>query len=199
MHKIKAKIVVAVLLFGLISFSQAQTSKHSKTKSSHSKKSSHRRIVAKEHSDDYMDGTASFYARKFAGRKTTSGKRLDMSAFTAAHPTLPMGTKLKVTNLSNDKVVYVEVNDRMPSASGHVLDLTTAGAKQIGINGIGKVHLDVIDNGIFQNVASGEISKALISANPLLSESQAISIANQYTVSKNNDESNSQTDKDSNN
>ncbi len=198
MHRVKAKIFI-ILLFCLVAVVQAQTSRHNKSKSNHSKKVGHRRIVAKEHSDDYMDGTASFYAHKFAGRKTTSGRRLDMSAFTAAHPTLPMGTKLKVTNLSNDKVVYVEVNDRMPSASGHVLDLTTAGARQIGINGIGKVHLEVIDNGIFQNVASGEISKALISANPLLSESQAISIANQYTVSRNSDESNNQTAKDSTN
>ncbi len=198
MHRVKAKIFI-ILLFCLVAVAQAQTSRHNKSKSNHSKKAVHRRIVAKEHSDDYMDGTASFYARKFAGRKTTSGRRLDMSAFTAAHPTLPMGTKLKVTNLSNDKVVYVEVNDRMPSASGHVLDLTTAGARQIGINGIGKVHLEVIDNGIFQNVANGEISKALISANPLLSESQAISIANQYTVSRNSDESNNQTAKDSTN
>lgn len=198
MHRVKAKIFI-ILLFCLVAVAQAQTNRHNKSKSNHSKKAGHRRIVAKEHSDDYMDGTASFYARKFAGRKTTSGRRLDMSAFTAAHPTLPMGTKLKVTNLSNDKVVYVEVNDRMPSASGHVLDLTTAGARQIGINGIGKVHLEVIDNGIFQNVANGEISKALISANPLLSESQAISIANQYTVSRNSDESNNQTAKDSTN
>jgi rare lipoprotein A len=110
-----------------------------------------------------------------------------------------MGTKLKVTNLSNNKIVYVEVNDRMPRASGHVIDLTTAGAKQIGINGLGHVHLDVIENGVFNNVMNGEISKVLISANPLLSESQALSIANQYTVATSNTESNSQTTKDATN
>jgi len=197
-QRMTTKIIIGVLLIGGMQVSQAQTTKHhSNSASKH--KLSQKRIITKTHSDDYMDGTASYYARKFAGRKTTSGRRLDMDGFTAAHPTLPMGTKLKVTNLRNNKIVYVEVNDRMPKASGHVIDLTTAGAQQIGINGLGHVHLDVVENGVFDNVMNGEISKVLISANPLLSESQALSIANQYTVATSNTESNSQTTKDATN
>mgnify|MGYP003441870625 FL=1 len=198
MQRITTKIIIGVLLIGGMQISQAQTTKHhSNSASKH--KVQQKRIITKAHSDDYMDGTASYYARKFAGHKTTSGHHLDMDGFTAAHPTLPMGTKLKVTNLRNNKIVYVEVNDRMPKSSGHVIDLTTAGAKQIGINGLGQVHLDVIENGVFNNVMNGEISKVLISANPLLSESQALSIANQYTVATSNTESNSQTTKDATN
>ena len=198
MQRITTKIIIGVLLISWMQISQAKTTKHhSNSTSKH--KVSKKRIVTKAHSDDYMDGTASYYAKKFAGRKTTSGRRLDMDEFTAAHPTLPMGTKLKVTNLRNNKIVYVEVNDRMPKASGHVIDLTMAGVKQIGINGLGQVHLDVIENSVFDNVINGEISKVLISANPLLSESQALSIANQYTVATSNTESNSQTTKDATN
>ena len=68
-------------------------------------------------------GMISFYGRKFHGRKTASGARFDKHALTAAHRTLPFGTRLKVTNLSNGKSVIVTVNDRGPFAHGRILDL----------------------------------------------------------------------------
>lgn len=119
-------------------------------KSKHSKKG--RGHSAKRHNADYTDGIASYYAPKFKGRKTTSGVRFNPSKFTGAHPTFAMGTEIIVTNLSNGKVVYVVVNDRMPKKSGHVIDLTTAAAKQIGIygHGLGHVKLAKVDHEEFE-------------------------------------------------
>ncbi len=67
---------------------------------------------------------ASYYAEKFHGRKTASGKIFDMYKLTAAHKTLPFGTKMKVTNESNGKSVIVEITDRGPFVRGRELDLS---------------------------------------------------------------------------
>lgn len=82
-------------------------------------------------------GEASWYGHPFHGRKTASGARFNMHAMTAAHKTLPFGTKLEVTNVANDKSVTVEVNDRGPFIRGRILDLSYAAAKTIGILGPG--------------------------------------------------------------
>lgn len=76
-------------------------------------------------------GTASWYGRKFHGRKTANGEIYNMHALTAAHRTLPMNTWLLVTNLTNNKTVTVRINDRGPFARGRILDLSYAAAKQI--------------------------------------------------------------------
>lgn len=67
---------------------------------------------------------ASYYADKFTGRKTASGKRFDNNKFTAAHRKLPFGTKVKVTNLANNKWVIVEITDRGPFTKGRDIDLS---------------------------------------------------------------------------
>src|SRR5262245_26800813 len=69
-------------------------------------------------------GMASYYARKFEGRKTASGERYRGAEMTAAHKTLPFGTKIRVTNLSNGKSVEVVVNDRGPHKKGRIVDLS---------------------------------------------------------------------------
>lgn len=84
-------------------------------------------------------GIISFYADKFHGRKTASGEIFDKGAMTAAHRTLPFGTRLKVTNLSNGKSVVVTVNDRGPFAHSRILDLSPAAAREIGMIGKGTV------------------------------------------------------------
>lgn len=76
-------------------------------------------------------GTASYYANKFDGRKTSSGGVFRQDSLTAAHKNLPFGTMLKVTNLSNDSVVYVKINDRLPQSSKRMIDLSLAAAKQL--------------------------------------------------------------------
>jgi len=67
---------------------------------------------------------ASYYADKFHGRRTASGKKYDKNGLTAAHKTLPFGTKVKVTNLTNGKVVVVEITDRGPFVKGREIDLS---------------------------------------------------------------------------
>lgn len=76
-------------------------------------------------------GIASFYHDKFHGRKTANQEIFDQSKFTAAHKTLPFGTKLLVKNLSNDKEVIVIINDRGPFVKNRVLDLSRAAAEEL--------------------------------------------------------------------
>ena len=75
--------------------------------------------------------TASFYAKKFEGRRCASGELFRHNKLTAAHKTLPFGTWVKVTNLSNDSVVIVKINDRLPARSKRGIDLTLSAAKQL--------------------------------------------------------------------
>ncbi len=88
-------------------------------------------------------GLASFYGRKFHGRRTASGERFDMHALTAAHRDLPFGTKLRVRNLRNGKEVVVRVNDRGPFKKGRIIDVSRAAAEALGMlgRGIEKVEL----------------------------------------------------------
>lgn len=78
-------------------------------------------------------GIASWYGRKFHGRKTSNGERYNMYGMTAAHKTLPMNTWVRVHNLENNKKIVVRINDRGPFVHGRIIDLTYTGAKQIGI------------------------------------------------------------------
>lgn len=78
-------------------------------------------------------GIASWYGRKFHGRKTSNGERYDMYGMTAAHKTLPMNTWVRVHNLENNKKIVVRINDRGPFVHGRIIDLTYTGAKRIGI------------------------------------------------------------------
>ena len=76
-------------------------------------------------------GMASYYADKYQGRPTASGERFNMNDLTAAHKTLPFGTRVRVTNLENGKSVVVRINDRGPFVKGRVIDLSLAAAKKL--------------------------------------------------------------------
>lgn len=91
-------------------------------------------------------GTASFYGHSLRGARTASGERFNPDDLTAAHPSLPFGTKLRVTNALTGDSVMVRVNDRGPFHSNRVIDLSEAAAKEIGIArmGSGKVELAVL-------------------------------------------------------
>lgn len=78
-------------------------------------------------------GTASYYGRRFHGRRTANGERFDMNALTAAHRTLPFGSIVRVTNPANGRSVTVRINDRGPFISGRVIDLSRAAARRIGM------------------------------------------------------------------
>ncbi|EQB17766.1 septal ring lytic transglycosylase RlpA family protein [Novosphingobium lindaniclasticum] len=94
-------------------------------------------------------GTASFYGRELRGNRTASGERFNPDDLTAAHPSLPFGTMLRVTNPRTGDSVMVRVNDRGPFHSNRVIDLSEAAAKEIGIArmGSGKVELAVLNDG----------------------------------------------------
>ncbi|MBV7266765.1 septal ring lytic transglycosylase RlpA family protein [Erythrobacter sp. WH131] len=91
-------------------------------------------------------GVASFYGRRFHGRRTANGERFDMNAMTAAHKTLPFGTKVRVTNPSNGRSVIVRINDRGPFTRGRTIDLSRAAAREIGMiaRGHARVELDIV-------------------------------------------------------
>jgi rare lipoprotein A len=88
--------------------------------------------AAKPGGDHQLSGVAAFYNSRLNGRKTASGQRFDNNALTAAHNTLPFGTKIKVTNTKNNRSVVVRVNDRGPTTPGRVFDLTRAAAAKLG-------------------------------------------------------------------
>jgi len=91
-------------------------------------------------------GIASWYGRKFHNQKTSTGETYDMYAMTAAHPTLPLPSYARVTNLANGKSVIVRVNDRGPFHPGRIVDLSYAAAWRIGIaqKGSGEVEVESI-------------------------------------------------------
>jgi peptidoglycan lytic transglycosylase len=87
-------------------------------------------------------GIASVYSTE-SGSGTASGQKLDPQALTAAHRTLPFGTKVRVTNKKNGHSVVVTINDRGPFVSGRVIDVTPAGARALGFSGLTQVTLNV--------------------------------------------------------
>jgi len=91
-------------------------------------------------------GMASWYGEDFHGWLTASGEVYDMEALTAAHRTLPLGTWVLVTNVDNGRQVRVRINDRGPYLSGRVLDLSLAGARELGMveSGVAAVQLEVV-------------------------------------------------------
>ncbi|MFZ1131072.1 MAG: septal ring lytic transglycosylase RlpA family protein [Terriglobales bacterium] len=112
---------------------EIQTGGHKSLKTSSSK------------SKAYQTGTASWYGEQFQGRQTASGEPFDMLDFTAAHPKLPLGTLVKVTNLNNGKAVVVRVNDRGPVVDGRIIDVSYSAARVLGFKerGLQTVRLDL--------------------------------------------------------
>ncbi len=95
------------------------------------------------------EGKLAHYGRKFAGRKTASGERFDPQALTMAHKTLPFGTRVRVTNLQNNKSVVVRINDRGPATPDRIGDVSTAAASKLRMlrAGVVKARLEVLDGG----------------------------------------------------
>ena len=91
------------------------------------------------------EGRASFYANRFHGRRTASGEHFDRKNYTAAHRSLPFGTKVQVTNLDNGRQIVVTVNDRGPHRKGRIIDISQAAAREIGIIGVGNVRIEAYD------------------------------------------------------
>ncbi len=88
-----------------------------------------------------QSGMASWYGPGFQGRKTASGERFNTHDLTAAHRSLPFGTRVKVTNQKTGRAVVVRINDRGPFHGGRVIDLSRASAAAIGMGGTARVQL----------------------------------------------------------
>lgn len=105
------------------------------------------RITLKPWYEDYSEvGYATWYGREHHMKKTASGERFDMYRYTAAHPTLPFGTIVLVTNLENGRSVKVRINDRGPFTKGRVIDLSYTAARKIKMikKGIAKVKITIL-------------------------------------------------------
>lgn len=111
-----------------------------------------RAVVARSDDDDTAEdlgrGNASYYGRQFAGRPTASGERFDPAKLTAAHRTLPFGSKVRVTDPRSGKSVVVRINDRGPFHGNRVIDLSRGAAEKIGLvaRGTGAVELALLSS-----------------------------------------------------
>lgn len=96
-----------------------------------------------------LKGVASYYGKDFHGRKTANGETFDMYGLTAAHKTLPLGTRVRVTNMANGKSVIVKINDRGPFVAGRILDLSFEAAKRLGMiaSGTADVQITILTSG----------------------------------------------------
>jgi rare lipoprotein A len=145
-------LIAATFLAGGISEASAKSRKHHHRHHHHVAKASQgasgsswreANAAAPSGGGHSFSGVASFYGNE-SGSKTASGQRFDQSAMTAAHRSLPFGTKLRVTH--NGRSVVVTINDRGPFIKGRVLDLSTGAARAVGLtsSGVGHVSAEVI-------------------------------------------------------
>src|SRR5271156_2764215 len=113
------------------------------------------RAQAQAKNQPYQVGTASWYGEYFDGKPTASGEDYDMYDMTAAHPTLPLGSYVRVTNLRNGRAVVVKVNDRGPIVPGRIIDLSygAAHALQFDQRGLQRVRLDLVKPRVQQRQA----------------------------------------------
>lgn len=103
---------------------------------------------AREEASDLGSGIASYYGRRFHGRPTANGERFDMAELTAAHKTLPFGSRVRVINKANGREVVVRINDRGPFVRGRHIDLSRRAAEEIGMIGSGhaSVRMELLDS-----------------------------------------------------
>jgi len=144
---------------------------------------------------DYNEtGIASWYGNEFQGRRTANGERFDMNLMTAAHPTLPLPSNVRVTNLNNGKSVIVRVNDRGPFARGRIIDLSRAAARELGFERDGTAPVRVQNLGVAPlNVASEEARGVLEGRRMRLASAETATVtAAALTPPVNNTASNAQ-------
>ena len=134
MNKKIFPFAIAGLLFASCAFAHAENAKAERAKAEHAKT---------DHGAKTQNGIASVYGYE-TGSRTASGRHLKLSALTAAHRSLPFGTKVLVTNKRNGRTVTVEIIDRGPFVKGRVIDLTPAAAKSLGFSGLTLVSLAVV-------------------------------------------------------
>lgn len=105
-------------------------------------------IVEIDQETEIGGGMASYYGNELAGNRTASGERFNPSQLTAAHRSLPFGSRVRVTNISNGDSVIVRINDRGPFSHGRIIDVSHAAAREIGMHrsGTARVKLALLDD-----------------------------------------------------
>ena len=95
----------------------------------------------------YQTGQASWYGEKFNNTRTASGEKFDMNKLTAAHPTLPFNTIVRVENLNNGRTVKVRINDRGPFIKGRIIDLSRKAAEKLDMirEGVAPVRIEILE------------------------------------------------------
>lgn len=116
------------------------------------------------HADLRQRGVGSWYGRKFHGQKTSSGEPYDMYAMTAAHPTLPLPSYVRVTNLGNGRSVIVKVNDRGPFHSERIIDLSYTAALKLGYANQGSAQVEVERVRAGTALARGNVAAPVVAA-----------------------------------
>jgi rare lipoprotein A len=140
-------LMIAVLIIGLRAAQDPNNSEASSTPTSPNQQSNNLKQAGK--GTPYQVGTASWYGEYFEGKPTASGESYEMYDLTAAHPTLPLGSYVRVTNLHNGRAVVVKVNDRGPIVPGRIIDLSYGAARVLKFEhrGLQKVRLDLVKSG----------------------------------------------------
>ncbi|MFZ0199700.1 MAG: septal ring lytic transglycosylase RlpA family protein [Candidatus Sulfotelmatobacter sp.] len=159
-RRIAHGLMIGLMIVGLGAAQGPNNSEASSAPSRAPIKPESRKQIAKN--QPYQVGTASWYGEDFEGKPTASGEDYDMYEMTAAHPTLPLGTYVRVTNLHNGKAVVVKVNDRGPIVEGRIIDLSygAAQALQFQHRGLQRVRLDLVKAGksqhrpVYQTIAA---------------------------------------------
>lgn len=132
-------ILLATLIFSACS-SSSRYAIDNKDNEDNRNSSSNRKILA------IQNGKASYYASEFNGRKTANGEIYDMNKLTAAHPSFPFNTIVRVINLSNNNSVELRINDRMPDLKKRIIDVSFSAAKKLGMiqAGVQNVKVEVL-------------------------------------------------------
>jgi rare lipoprotein A len=150
-RRIAHGLMIGLMIVGLGAAQGPNNSEASSAPSRAPTKPGIRKQIAKN--QPYQVGTASWYGEDFEGKTTASGEDYEMYDMTAAHPTLPLGTYVRVTNLHNGRTVVVKVNDRGPIVEGRIIDLSygAAQALQFQHRGLQRVRLDLVKPGTSQH------------------------------------------------
>src|SRR6202051_3964351 len=142
-RRIAHGLMIGLLIVGLGAAQDPNSSEASSAQTSRTPKPEVRKQAKPR---PYQVGTASWYGEFFDGKTTASGEDYDMYDMTAAHPTLPMGSYVRVTNLHNGRAVVVKVNDRGPIVPGRIIDLSYGAAQVLNFQnrGLQRVRLDLV-------------------------------------------------------
>lgn len=142
MASLNRRGTLAILFFSQALFLQIQTLPlQAEVLLSEEKKESITQNLPAQDNNEARKGVATYYAKRYNGRKTASGSRYNPEKLTAAHQSLPLGTKVKVVNLANKNEVHVTITDRCRKRSFPFIDLSRAAAKQLGFLGKGSARV----------------------------------------------------------